>query len=424
MSQANERLRAARELVESPNSPGLPMTRQELAEAVNEQVYRASMGTHASPVDANHIGKWERGVIRWPAARYRAALRAILDAGTDQELGFVRPSRGKPTGGDDDVDRKRFLKAALGVGAGALVPRCGFAATSDRAELAAALSGPTAHYRRMEQAVSSRQLAPAVAAHLTLARHTVEERLRTSKGFAVLSEIAGLAAWLAVDQGDQGSARRHYTDAVRYAGRAHHPLLATYMTASLGHFAVEAGDARQGLVLLQRAETQMAPPAPSSARAWLASLHAVAHAELRDIASAHAALRKAESLAGRQSGEPVWPWVFTFDTAKVARYQATTFARLGDVRAATTAFQAATPALTGPKPRALALLDHARVLARSGHVGDGCALATEALRLGRDFGSERVTAGVRAFRAGLPSRASDTRELDDQLTALYEENAP
>ena len=259
---------------------------------------------------------------------------------------------------------------------------------------------------------------------MNLAQHTVEQRLRTSNGFAVLAEIAGLAAWLAVDQGDQSSARRHYNEAVRYAGRAHHPLLATYMTASLGHFAVEAGDARQGLVLLKRAEAQMSPAAPSSARAWLASLHAVAHAELRDTASAHAALRMAESFAGRQSGEPVWPWVFTFDMAKVARYQATAFARLGDVQAATTAFHAASPALTGPKPRALALLDHAQVLARSGLVGDGCALATEALRLGRDFGSERITTGVRTFRAGLPAHASDTRELDNQLTALYEENTP
>lgn len=95
---------------------------------------------------------------------------------------------------------------------------------------------------------------------------------------------------------------------------------------------------------------------------------------------------------------------------------------LGDVRAATTAFHAATPALTGPKPRALALLDHAQVLVRGGHVSDGCALATEALRIGRDFGSERITAGVRAFRAALPARASDNHLLDDRLTALYEED--
>ncbi|WP_170837541.1 hypothetical protein [Actinopolyspora xinjiangensis] len=45
------------------------MTRQELAEAVNVQTYRLT--EKITEVDANHIGKWERGDIRWPAAHYR-----------------------------------------------------------------------------------------------------------------------------------------------------------------------------------------------------------------------------------------------------------------------------------------------------------------------------------------------------------------
>lgn len=423
MPEANSRLRAARQRVESPSSPGLPMTRQELAEAVNHQVFRTSGGKHVTAVDANHVGKWERGVICWPAAQYRAALRAILDVGTDQELGFVRPSRGRPAGGGDDVNRKDFLKTAIGLGAGLLAaPHPAAPTLGDPYELAVALSGPTTHFRRMEQAISSRNLAPVVDAHLTLARTAVQQRLRSSSGFALVAEISGLAAWLAVDQGDHLGARSHYAVAVRYAQRAHHPLLAAYMTASLGQFAVESGDARQGLVLLDRAAAQLSPSAPSSARAWLASLQAVAHAELGDQTAAHTALRFAEALVDRRSGEPTWPWVFGFDAPKAARYQAAALARLGDLRAATVAFDAAAPASLGPKPRALTLLDQACVLARSGHVGDGCTLAGEALRIGRDFGSERIIATVRAFRAGLPARAADIRDLDDQLAAMYEED--
>lgn len=118
MSEPNDALRAARESIESPSSPGQPLTRQELAEAVNAQVFRAT--GEITAIDANHIGKWERGVIRWPAARYRAALRAVLDVATDAELGFRKGGSGCNT---EDVDRKTFLRTTLGLGAGAALAR-------------------------------------------------------------------------------------------------------------------------------------------------------------------------------------------------------------------------------------------------------------------------------------------------------------
>lgn len=420
MSEVNELLRAARKRVESPSSPGEPMTRHELADAVNAHVYRASNGTKVTAVDANHVGKWERGKIRWPAAYYRAAIRAVLDAATDAELGFARPTSGNP----DNVDRKTFLKTALGTGAGVLVSRHGPEPVQDPRELAAAVSGPTAYYRRMESAVSSEQLAPAVNAHLALTTSIVNTTLRTSTGFGVLAEVAGLAAWLAADRGDNATARRRYSEAVKHAERANHPLLASYMTASLGHFAVEAGHARQGVTLLDRAASQLDKSAPSAARAWLASLHAVAHASLGDKTATLSALRAAERLTGRQRGEPQWPWVFAFDRAKVARYQAGALGRLGDLRAATTAYDAALPTLSGPKPRALAQLDQAQAMAVAGLVADACQLTTEALQVGRDYGSERIIARVRDFRAGLPAHTTLARDLDDALTALYETENP
>jgi transcriptional regulator with XRE-family HTH domain len=245
------------------------MTRQELAEAINTYIYRVSGGAQVTAVDFNHVGKWERGVIRWPTARYRAALRAILDVGTDRDLGFVRPSRGKP----NDVDRKTFLKTALATSAGAVLGRYTPAVAADSADLIAAVSGPTAHYRRMEQAVSSDRLAPAVDAHLALATGLVRGQLRTASGFSVLAEVSGLAAWLAADRGDNAVARRRYANAINHAERADHPLLVSYMTASLGHFAVESGDPRQGIALLGRAATQLDASAPPSARAWLARAH-------------------------------------------------------------------------------------------------------------------------------------------------------
>lgn len=407
MSQPNELLTAARARIESPGAPGQPMTRQELAEAVNDHVFRAT-GTPGA-VDARHVGRWERGVTKWPAARYRAALRAVLNVATDAELGFRRPSRTTV----EDVDRKTFLKTTLGVGAGVLL------APSD-ANLIGILSGPTAHYRQMESAVASDRLSPAVDAHLNLAVGIVRDRLRTSDGFRTLSEIAGLAAWLAADRGDNAVARRRYAEAIGYANRAHHPLLAAYMTASLGHFAVETGDGNQGLELLVRASHQLDASAPNTARAWLSSLLAVAYASTGDRKQTLTELRRAESLLARQTGEPHWPWVFPFSPPKAAGYRASALGRLGDLRAARTAYAAAGPALTSAKPRALAQVEHARVLARTGDIAGGCAMATEALAVGRAYGSERITSRVREFRSSLAAHTAEARQLDDALTALYE----
>lgn len=383
------------------------MTRQELAEAVNDHAFRAT-GTLGA-VDARHVGRWERGVTRWPAGRYRAALRAVLNVTTDAELGFRRSPRTTV----DDVNRKTFLKTTLGVGAGVLL------APSD-ANLIEILSGPTAHYRQMESAVASDRLTPVVDAHLTLAVGIVRDRLRTSDGFRTLSEIAGLAAWLAADRGDNATARRRYAEAIDHAQRAHHPMLAAYMTASLGHFAVETGDNNQGLTLLQRASQQLDASAPDAARAWLSSLLGVAYASTGDRKQTLAELRRAEDLTVRQAGDPQWPWVFPFSSAKAARYRASALGRLGDLRAARTAYAAAGAALTAAKPRALAQVEHARVLASTGDIAGGCSLATEALAVGRTYGSERITGRVREFRASIPTHTTEAHHLDDALAALYE----
>ncbi|MGH3938471.1 MAG: XRE family transcriptional regulator, partial [Pseudonocardiaceae bacterium] len=70
-------------------------------------------------MDGNYIGKLEQGRIRWPQdPNRRAALRAVLKANTDAELGLRRPRRGRTM--VRGVDRQHFLRAGLGASAGAL----------------------------------------------------------------------------------------------------------------------------------------------------------------------------------------------------------------------------------------------------------------------------------------------------------------
>jgi hypothetical protein len=97
-------LRRARLRQLSPSGSGLAMSRQELAEAVNAQVYAAS-GRIVS-FDANHVGKLERGEIRWPSALYRAAMCAVLGADRCADLGFYVTRDGvdpDPTEPDESV---------------------------------------------------------------------------------------------------------------------------------------------------------------------------------------------------------------------------------------------------------------------------------------------------------------------------------
>jgi hypothetical protein len=183
---------------------------------------------------------------------------------------------------------------------------------------------------------------------------------------------------------------------------------------------VETGDSNQRLSLLLRASQQLDVSAPDTARAWLASLLAVAYASTGDRKQTHAELRQAESPVARQADEPQWPSVFPFSSAKAARYRASALGRLGDLRAARTAYTAAGAALTAAKLRALAQIEHATVLASTGDVAGGCSLATEALAVGRAYGSERITSRVREFRSSIATHTAEARRLDDALAALYE----
>jgi hypothetical protein len=77
-----------------------------------------------------------------------------------------------------------------------------------------------------------------------------------------------------------------------------------------------------GLRLLRDAAGRLPRSAPPTARAWLASLEGVSLGYLGDR-GALKALDDAERYADATvSSDPVWPWVFQFDAAKIASYRA------------------------------------------------------------------------------------------------------
>lgn len=176
------------ERIPSKRLPNACLSRAELAEAVNAWLHEHTQRVGA--LDDHTIARYERGKVRWPGHDYRAALREVLKATSDAELGFTHARGGNP----DDMNRQNFLKTGLGAGAGVWASRhVPVAGSDDPHGLALALSGPTTHYRHMGSSVSSQELAPAVDAHLRLASWLVPDTLPTATGFGMLSEIAGLS---------------------------------------------------------------------------------------------------------------------------------------------------------------------------------------------------------------------------------------
>jgi hypothetical protein len=84
--RANVELRRARLRLLSPSGSSRPMSRQELADAVNAHVYQAT--GRRKVIDASYIGALERGKYRWPGVHYRHALRVVLGADSDAQLGL------------------------------------------------------------------------------------------------------------------------------------------------------------------------------------------------------------------------------------------------------------------------------------------------------------------------------------------------
>jgi hypothetical protein len=136
VSDPNLLLRRARERLPSPSAPGETASRQDLADLVNAWILKERK--RDADLTANYIGKLERGQVRWPNRDYREALRAICGVDHDSDLGFARSQRAKGVPGAADVDRKGFIRTALGVAAA--VPLAELARPARAAELPAAMS--------------------------------------------------------------------------------------------------------------------------------------------------------------------------------------------------------------------------------------------------------------------------------------------
>lgn len=313
MGEPNHALRAARERVPSRSAPGEPLSRTELADMVNAWLWRET--GHRYALDDHAVGRWERGRVHWPIAPYRAALRAVLAAPSDEALGFRRPrtsehapSHAGPEWTTDVVtaaatdavtveviNRRDALRAAALGGAALLTPLAGwlepiadgpFAARSGAfsgAEVEA-LEHVAATFRQWRSAESGLGRT-AVLGQLA----DVGQRLKgatpgplTDRVFAVAAELARVSASMAFDAGDHRPAQDHYLLAARLARSGHDVVFGAVALSALARLQFDIGAADDGLnivVLAQRGTRHTSSPRLTS---MLATREAWGHAHSGD----------------------------------------------------------------------------------------------------------------------------------------------
>jgi len=327
------------------------MSRQEEADAVNaylagkdDERYRRE-----ATLDANHIGKLERGEHRWPNDPRREAFRHVLQAATDAELGFWI-TRGMPLAAaavphvtsaadvssvppPDDLEdaetlafpdrrRRALLKgvAAVATAAGLVGPRDLVTGRRIGTSDLARLNAVTAIYRSLDYECGGGMLYLHVNAFAESASSLVDcdysDRLRPS----LLASIAGarqLAGWTAFDVGRHTDAQRHWLSAERAAVEAGDRSLAArvrYCQARQFQHLRHNGDALDTLRLARGHLGSGSTPAIS---AMLYGAEAASLAALGDERRAVAALATAEDCFGRIDFDREPDWMRFYDRGEL-----------------------------------------------------------------------------------------------------------
>jgi hypothetical protein len=328
-------------------------------------------------LDANAVSRHERGVIARPREPY-PMLYATLYHTTVEALW--------PAGRIDRMQRRQFLHAMAATAGAVMLP-----SADPNVE---AITSVTGGFRRLEAATPASELRGPVLAHLGFIAGRLDRGGRQLA--AAASEAAGLAAWLAVDQADDAQARQQYRRAVGYADRSGSDVLAAYMLGSMALWAAETGRGGEARSLIGRANRCIPSTAPPTVQAWSAAIQATAHAAAGDADAALAALKRAEAAVAAEH-EPMWPWLYPFDAARVAGYVGACATRLRMPRTALPALAEALDGL-GPartKQRALVLADLAANHRALGNDDQARELTAEARAIGAERRSPKVLQRVR-----------------------------
>ncbi|WP_274536156.1 helix-turn-helix domain-containing protein [Streptomyces sp. CB03578] len=304
-------------------------TQTQVAERVCAQVQAA---TGRDPeLDANWVSRLERGAITWPSGDYRAALCAVFQVASEEELGLYpkgsaapdeRPAEEAPS---DDVrslatDTElsgRLARHAAETNVNALV-----------------LEQFDADVERLARDFVSRPL-PLLIPEIRTARGAVFRLLegrqypsQTRHLYVVAGWLSGLAAHVSLDLGDRSAAATHARTVVQCAEISEHSSLRAWARSFQSLAAYWAGDYRRAGDLAQAGHSEGRGPGAGTIKARLLSLEARARAAEGDNRSALRVLALAHE-ARSTAGPDELPGVFSFPEAKQWAYAGTTLLAVG-----------------------------------------------------------------------------------------------
>lgn len=403
-------------------STGQPMTRGELAEAVNRHVWATEQ--QEISLDTATVARYERGLIRWPNVAYRAGLRAVLGAERDSDLGFYPTRRGRsssrpgnkqeqfeqspPQSGSDQP-------ALAGIGLGQTIPQF--------AGLEASHAAAMESFRLADRRVGGGHMYNAVVAYLnsSLARDLLAvAETEGASPFTVAAALSEMAGWMAHDAGNDPLADQHFTRAIRLAAVDGDVQVTAHVLGSAAHLALLQADPDRANVLAARGlETAQDAATPGLLRARLLGMKARAAAARSDRQGTLEALRVAETEVARSGSQPLSMWVSKFDEGSLAMESARAFLAVGDVSSAREQAEsviALRPA-DRPRSRALGQLMLARTQLLSGRPEHAAALAQEILATTTHLGSGVVATELEALgrRMAQTDRGEVARSVAQQI---------
>lgn len=290
------------------------MTRAELAEAVNNYLWRTE-GLRRE-LDAHTIARYERGVVRWPGKEYRRALCAVLDA-TETELGFAATRRTTDrhrrdvlainlfSPFDPETSPGNYLRAARTPARVGISDVNNVRDTVGRVASAENLHGgglvsesASWHLRTFAPLIGGRAASPTRQALLE-----------------AIGNLSAVAAYSAFDIADHSAAERRFRFALWCADAAGSWELRAATLADLARKTAYTGNPDGALSLVELAQVR-SDRLTSTTRAMLAALRAqfLSAVERSDEALSEVG-RADEHFADRRPGEDP-PWMCYYDQAE------------------------------------------------------------------------------------------------------------
>lgn len=392
------------------------MSRADLAEAASQWLYQHT--SNAGAMDERYIGKLERGAVRWPGRDYRAALRAILGAERDADLGLrsTRHTSNEPTDWPalhrtattddlhpwelvDSLTRGTVSKTAL-----------------EQAERVAV------DYAHRYPSASPPELLPDVSRLMRrmndVLNHPQPIRAR-QQAVSTLGLLSGLSGNLWLDLGNTSRADSFFDAAELAAWEAADCDLSVWILATRSVAAYFDEDYTTANRHLDRAGA-MTERSSQRRCAWVAALHARASAARQHPREAQSALDRAYQSLANISDPPAG--TDFFDRVRLDAIAGTVHLQLSDTDHALPLLASAVTErpLSDAKGRTLASLDLAHCHTADAEPEEAARLAGQALETARGSIVRPILIKARGLHHEL-SQWSDVRavrEFNTQLTAL------